>query len=104
PPRPADAPVARLVRPAAASGGAASERAPAGGAAQTARALASLTPRERAALLLVVVEGFRYAEAASALRIEPDAVPALLAQGRARLAARLGMCKPPARPALRLVE
>ena len=49
------------------------------------RALAPLTPGQRAAIVLIDVLGFTSEEAAAALRVRPATVRVLAARGRARL-------------------
>ncbi|WP_395664810.1 RNA polymerase sigma factor [Methylocella sp.] len=52
-------------------------------------ALASLRPEEREALLLVVLEGFSYDEAAQILKISPQILVVRLLRARERLPTRL---------------
>lgn len=70
---------------------------------RTLHAFARLEPVERAALLLVALERFSYAEAAAALDLEGGEFVAALARGREAFAARLA-AGAQGRPRLRLVE
>jgi RNA polymerase sigma-70 factor (ECF subfamily) len=53
------------------------------------RALASLAPEQREVLLMVALEGFSYAEAASALGVPPGTVTSRLSRARAAFRAAL---------------
>lgn len=70
---------------------------------RTLQAFARLEPVERAALLLVGMERFTYAEAAAALDLGDDEFVSALARGREAFAARLA-AGAQGRPRLRLVE
>jgi RNA polymerase sigma-70 factor, ECF subfamily len=72
--------------------------------ARTLDALRRLAPVERAALLLVAVERFSYAEAADVMEMEKRAFVAALTRAREAFAARLALSATPGRPHLRVVE
>lgn len=66
-------------------------------------AVQRLAPLEKAALLLVVVERFSYAEAAVVMEMDALALRSALARGREAFAARLASTKGGGRAHLRLV-
>ena len=53
------------------------------------RALAALTPEDRASVLLVLRDGYNYADAAAILGVPPGTVASRVARGRRRLTAAL---------------
>ena len=63
------------------------------------QALAALPPEQRAALILVDVQGYPVAEAATILGVAEGTVKSRCARGRARLAVLLGHLRNPAPPA-----
>lgn len=82
----------------------AQRRRPATDSGRAAEALGRLEPVERAALLLVVVERFSYAEAADAIGLADDEFTAALARAREAFAALLAASGAGGKPHLRLVE
>jgi len=89
------------VRPQASA--AALQAQPAPAAARTLGAFRRLAPIERAALLLVVLERFSYAEAASLLAMDSVSFVEALARAREALAARLASSAAPGSSHLRIV-